>query len=436
MTTPARRAARLVAAGIVATLAGSMSLAAQTTAPVLPLAEAVQMALAQNRDLQQAQAEVDKATYQSDIARTQRLPRFSVGIIEPNFLTEVDLRLGPFNLGLPRAFAFAFGTVTQPISQLYDIGLGMKAAALGQTVAAERLRGARQAVVNELTRGYYACVRAQTGLVPAREAVALSREIERLLRSLVDERAALEADLLEAQARLARQEHDVLVLENALTTGRERINVALARDPATPFGFEDIAATVPADVEVATARERMLDQRPDLRQARLSVDLAGIDVRAKKAERLPRVGAVLTYAANINLSLLPGNLGSAVLQATWEPFDWGRRSREIGVKSLTARQADTAVRQLEASAVVELGVKARGLREARSLVAVTELAEQAARERLRVILDRSAEGATLARDLLQAQVGLADADFNYQAALLAYWEARADYEKVAGEDPR
>ncbi len=435
MTTLASRFARVAAGVVVTALVGSLPVAAQTP-PVLPLADAVQLALAQNRDLQQAQAEVDKATYQSDLARAQRLPRINLGIIEPNFIQAIDLRLGPVNLGLPRAFAFAFGTVTQPISQLYDIGLGMKAAALGQSVASERLRGARQAVVNELTRGYYACVRAQTGLVVAREAVTLSREIERLLKILVDERVALDADLLEAQARLARQEHDVLVLENALITGRERINVALARDPGTEFSFETIPATVPADVEVTSARERMLDQRPDIKQARLSVQLADVDIRAKKAERLPRVGAMFAYAGNINMSLLPGNMSAAVLQASWEPWDWGRRSREVAVKSLTARQADRAVHQLEASAVVELGVKARALREARSLVTVTELAERAARERLRVVLDRNTEGTVLAKDLLLAQVGLAEADFNYQAALLAYWEARAEYEKVAGEDPR
>lgn len=435
MTTLASRFARVAAGVVVTALVGSLPVAAQTP-PVLPLADAVQLALAQNRELQQAQAEVDKATYQSDLARAQRLPRINLGIIEPNFIQAIDLRLGPVNLGLPRAFAFAFGTVTQPISQLYDIGLGMKAAALGQSVASERLRGARQAVVNELTRGYYACVRAQTGLVVAREAVTLSREIERLLKILVDERVALDADLLEAQARLARQEHDVLVLENTLITGRERINVALARDPGTEFSFETIPATVPADVEVTSARERMLDQRPDIKQARLSVQLADVDIRAKKAERLPRVGAMFAYAGNINMSLLPGNMSAAVLQASWEPWDWGRRSREVAVKSLTARQADRAVHQLEASAVVELGVKARALREARSLVTVTELAERAARERLRVVLDRNTEGTVLAKDLLLAQVGLAEADFNYQAALLAYWEARAEYEKVAGEDPR
>jgi outer membrane protein len=85
---------------------------------------------------------------------------------------------------------------------------------------------------------------------------------------------------------------------------------------------------------------------------------------------------------------------------------------------------------------VELNANARALREARSLVSVTELGERAARERLRVMLDRSRERVALPKDLLQAQVSLAEAGHDYQDALLAYWDARADYEKVTGEDPR
>ncbi|MEQ1729989.1 MAG: TolC family protein [Vicinamibacterales bacterium] len=401
-----------------------------------PLADLVRAALAQNRDLQQAQAEVEKASRQVESVRTNRLPHFNVSFMQPTLISDVDLRLGPVSLGLPHGFALALGTATQPISQLYDIGLGIKAAGLTRDVASERLRGARQTVVNEITRAYYACLRAQGGLTPAREAVALFKELERLMSTLVEERAALESDLLDVQVRRARQEHDVLRLENALATGRERINVALARDPDTPFTFEPIAASVPGDAEVSVAKARVLDQRPDIRQARLNIDLAAIDVRLKRAERLPRVGALFGYIGSTNLPLIPGNIATAVVQASWEPFDWGRRSHDLAVKELTVRQAETAVRQLEAGAVVELSAKARTLREARSLVSVTELGERAARERLRVMLDRRNEQVVLAKDLLQAQVALAEADHTYQDALLAYWEARADYEKAAGEDPR
>ena len=425
-----------LAAGLLLAGTWARAAAAQTSAPVMPLSEVIRTALQQNRDLQQAEAEVDKASERIESVRANRLPTFNVSFIEPALLSDLDLRLGPLSLALPRNFAFALGTVTQPLSQLYDIGLGIKAASVSREVASERLRSARQTVVNEVTRADYACVRAESGLKTARDAVDLFREVERVVGALVEERAALDPDLLDAQVRRARQEHDVLVLEDVLATARERLNVALARDPDTMFAFEPIPLSVPADENVSETKARVLEQRPDIREARLSVELATIDAQLTKASRLPRVGLLVGYVGSINMPLLPGNITAAVVQASWEPFDWGRKSRELAAKALTVHQAETAVTQLESSAVVELSARIRALREARSLVTVTDLGQRAARERLRVMLDRSREQSVLTKDLLQAQVALAEADHAYQDALLAYWEARADYEKAAGEDPR
>lgn len=402
---------------------------------VLTLDAAVRMALENNRNVKIAAAEVEKAAEQIEAAKSRRLPSFNVGFT-PLAATDLELRFGPLGtLPLPHTFAFATATAALPLSQQYDIGLGVKASTVTRDLAAERLRDARQTIANEVRRAYYGCLRAESGLKPAREAVELFRELERVVGNLVAERAALEGDRLDAEVRRAQQEHDVLVLEDALATGRERLNATLARDIDAPFDLEQVPAGVPAQGELAAARARAVDSRPDVRQARLAADLARTDLRLKKAEQLPHVGAFFTYVGSINMPLIPGNIGAAVLQASWAPFTWGRNSRELAAKQLAIEQADTAVRELEATIGVDLNFRFRVLREARSLVTVTELGERAAREHLRVMLDRHAEGAVLTRDLLQAQVALADADHKYQAALLAYWDARADFERAAAEEP-
>jgi outer membrane protein TolC len=412
---------------------GSAAVRAQSS--VLSLDDVVRIALANNRDVAAAAKEVDKSTDQIEAVRTNRLPQFSVRFIEPVIFTDLDLRLGPIGaLPVPHTFAFVVGSAAQPITQLRDIAVGIKAAELTRDLANERLRAARQTVVDEIKRAYYGCLRAESGLKPARDAVELYREIERVVGAQVDERAALESDRLEVQARRAQQEHDVIVLENALATGRERLNVALARDPETPIEFQPIPASIPDEIDIDAARARLLDQRPEIRQARIAVDLARADARLKQLEQVPRVSALGGYVGNINFPLLPGNIAAAILQVSWEPFDWGRKSREYGIKELTVRQAELQLTQVEAGVTVELNAKARALRENRSLIGVTELAERAAREKVRVMLDRHEESAVLTKDLLQAQVALAAAIHDYQAALLGYWEARADFEKAAGGD--
>jgi hypothetical protein len=41
----------------------------------------------------------------------------------------------------------------------------------------------------------------------------------------------------------------------------------------------------------------------------------------------------------------------------------------------------------------------------------------------------------LLKDVLQIQANLADADEKYQQAVLAFWAAKADFEKARGETP-
>ena len=413
----------LLAAGVVS--------AARAQTPTLPLDEAVRLALANNRNLALATQEVEKAAQAVEVAKTARLPKFNVSVLAPVVFTHLDLRLGPLgSLDLPHSFGFAIGTAAQPISQLYDIGLGVKASELSRDIASERLRAARQTAVDEIKRAYYGCLRAESGLIPSREALALFKEIEGLMDNLVGERAALEADRLEVRARRAEQEHDILVLEDALATGRERINVALGRDPDTPFSFEKQTVALPAEADMSAILAAVLDRRPDVREARITIELAKTDWRLKKAERYPHVSALFGYVGNINMPLLPGNIAAAVVQGSWEPFDWGRKGGELASKQIAVQQSETQLRQIEATVAVDLKARARALREARSLVSVTELTVNAARERLRVMLEKRKEDTILAKDLLQAQVAVAEANHRHQAALLAYWEARADFEKA------
>ncbi|MEI6667217.1 MAG: TolC family protein [Acidobacteriota bacterium] len=427
-------------AGLLLTLAflltAGIANRAWAQAPTLRLDDAVRLALANNRSLALAAQDVEKADTAVAVAKIARLPRFGVSLLAPVVLTHLDLRLGPLGtLDLPASFGLAIGTIAQPISQLYDIGLGVKASELNKDIAAERLRGARQAAVDQIKRAYYGCLRAESGLIPSREALTLFKEVEGLMANLVGERVALEADRLDVRARRAQQEHDILVLENALATGREQINVALGRDPGTPFSLETLPVAIPAEADMPAVLSVVLDRRPDVREARITIDLAKTDWRLKKAEQYPHVSALFGYIGNINMPLLPGNIASAVIQASWEPFDWGRKGRELAAKQVAMQQAQTQLRQVEATVAVDLKARARALTEARSLVSVAELTVTAARERLRVMLERRNEDAILAKDLLQAQVAVAEAVHKHQAALLTYWEARADFEKAMAIEP-
>jgi outer membrane protein TolC len=53
---------------------------------------------------------------------------------------------------------------------------------------------------------------------------------------------------------------------------------------------------------------------------------------------------------------------------------------------------------------------------------------------MRVSVNKYKLKAALLSDALQTQATLADTDYQYQQALLAFWTARAEYEKAVGTE--
>jgi outer membrane protein TolC len=67
-------------------------------------------------------------------------------------------------------------------------------------------------------------------------------------------------------------------------------------------------------------------------------------------------------------------------------------------------------------------------------VIVTGAARDAADEKLREVTDQFGKSVVLLRDLLEQQTATANADHEYQQSLLAFWSAKANFEKALGEE--
>jgi len=93
-----------------------------------------------------------------------------------------------------------------------------------------------------------------------------------------------------------------------------------------------------------------------------------------------------------------------------------------------AVETDTATR-------IEVGRLHRHLAESLRALEAADLTRAAAHERLRIAKDRYGTESILAEDLLSSQAKAAEADRQYYEALATFWTARADYERVVGEDP-
>lgn len=420
-------------------------------APVLTLDDAVALALQNNRLVKNAVLEAQKNDFQVSTARSRRKPQFQFSILGGELLHPFDFTfdkgvfgtypgVGPIpgtnaKVHTPAVFTtYLTGSVDQPLTQQYKIGLGIHATELGRDIAREDVRAERQKIAAEVRNAYFNLFAVQASVDAAREAVKTLEEAQRVTLQYVAEKTVLRADALDVDARLAKSRYELSVAENGLATQQEALNQLLGRDVSTPFRVEYVPEQDSRDLTLDSARQAALADRPEVRQARLKEKQAEYDRRLAKAEYIPDLSLDLRYQGINNVQVLPQNVATAGFLLTWEPFDWGRRHNKVAEAKKTVEQARNEIQETESQIAVEVGGKYRKWQEASLLLNASRTAHEAAAEQLRVTGNKYKEHAALLRDLLQAQAQSSETNFQYQQALSSYWSAFAELRKSMGEE--
>ena len=439
---------------LVVSLAGAAGTAAAAPEPpegaALTVEEATRAALRQNRLVRVAEFEIEKAEAELKASRAQRYPHFGLRVLSTRLTRPFDLFFQPGAFGTfenigpvppvettisnpPRLAAAMMATIVQPITQQFRISAGLDLLRLGRELARERLRQQSQTVANDVKRVYYGLVQAQAGLEVVEGSLLLLHELDRTVATYLEKQMALPADQLEVRAQLAQAEQQRLELTNTLATLREQMNALLGRDLGTAFQVVPVDEPVTLDADLATVQARALEQRPEMREARLKKDAASADERFKRTESIPEVSVVGGYLGLRGVDVFPRDTAGFGLMLSWEPFDWGRKGRELAMKKAVTEQAGAGVKEAEALVLVDVNHRFRKLQEARARFRATSAARTAAQEQLRVMRARREQESVLVKDLLQAQTALAAADQRHLESLAAFWTALADLEKATGE---
>jgi outer membrane protein TolC len=413
---------------------------------VLTLDQAAERALKKNRQIEIAELQLRSARRELAAIRASRYPSFGVGLLgsrrlitqTPGIVKDLTtiLPLGPIPSILTSGdatTAFLVGAISQQITGLRKIALQARLQEAKVEAAQEDLRRQEQAVVAQVKQGYYGFLQAQSSLDAIEESLRYYRELERTVADNVQQQTALKADLLDVRARLASQEHDALTARQQLASGQEQLNYLMGRDVRAPFRVAAVPEAPPAQEDLAALQALALKQRPEMRQAALQVTQARVNRHLAQAEYTPHLSVGLTYLRPHNISVLPDNMLSLDLQFLWEPYDWGRRKQEVLARTLAVQQSERSQDDTEAQVLMDVSARFRSLEAARDLMRASQASQEAARERARVAADRYAQQAALLKDVLQAQASLADANRQYQQALLSYLTALGNLSLAIGE---
>jgi outer membrane protein len=418
--------------------------------PELPLSEAIQIALMNNRPAKIAQLDIDKAEWQVASTKTKRLPAISTylfgsgNLTSPSFTFKAGTFTTPDNQPVPAKdtpiplssgfTGYTVAEVSQPLTQLYKIGLAIQEQKLEADLSREKYQAKRQSVIADVKQAYYAVLQTESALDAAIVSVKQYQETDRVVLDYIAQQSVLKSSSLDVKAKLAQAKYQVVQLNDTLEIQKEKLNNLLGRDLDTPFKTQRVPPIQLEETNLKLARQTALTQRPEVKEAEIDTRRAEYDRKLAKSQYIPDIGAAFHYMTPFNTAILPQNIASAGFEMRWEPFEWGRRKDDVKQKEVIVEQSKYQLDETRSQVVLDVDNTFRKLAESRALLEVAEAARAAANEKLREVNDKFRKSAVLLRDVLEQQAAVANANHEYEESLLAFWSAKANFEKALGED--
>ena len=339
---------------------GSAAAAAQKSpesTDALTVDQAVQLALANNRNLKIVSLDFDKSEQKLAAEKTRRLPAFSTYIFASQLLEPISFTVeqGQFGKNYPgigpipanttyittpsKPTAYIFATASQPLLTLYKINLHIHGQQLSVEQAAQKVREERLSIVDDVREAYYSIVEIQNAIEACQASIKQYEELDRITTQYVAEQVALKSSILEVKAKLADEQYKLLQYQDKLASAKETLNNLLGRDLNTQFRAENVTTLSPEEEDLPAAQAKALAQNPKVKEAEITVQQAGNARREAKAQYLPELGVSFHYLSPFGVEFVPTNVMGLGLEFNWEPFDWGRRKHDVNEKTMAVEQS-------------------------------------------------------------------------------------------------
>jgi outer membrane protein TolC len=443
--------ARILSVPLLLMLGASVVRGQEEPAKPLTLEDAVSLARSHNRELKQAGLEIHKQQEAFSEAKTQLYPRFDTYFLASELLTPLDFTIKSGTLGtfpatgpIPakdseihtpaRPVAISSITATQPLTQLLRIDLSIKQQKLGVELSQQSFFIHEQDLVNEVRRGYYAILQSQSEIESQRALLAYLDKLRQLTGRRLQQQAVLKADSLRIAAQRSKASYQLTVIQDALADRKEALNRLLGRDLQTEFAVETLPASLAEESDLQQARKFAVERRAEIKAETIKKEKAELDTRIEKTHYIPDISVQANYLTAPNISFLPQNVGAVGVLLTWQPWDWGQKRHNIAQKVDAEKQAQLSVESVRDQVVQQVDSTFRQLREARELLLAAQALRDAEAETLRNDMDAYSHQTILLSDLLQQHSSVASAEDQYRQGLLAFWKARADFERALGEE--
>jgi len=411
-------------------------------APVLSLDEAVAIALEQQPLILQQLANYAAARYRVNQELSPLLPKLegSVSAIQNRSISgrSVSQVLGRPSRDVPasgtsRSFGEAFDAQVTMSQLLFDFGktiAATDAAKKNAQVALENVELQRQLITQSVKEAYTNVNFAQRLILVQRQALERAELNFKSAKGFFEVGTRPKSDVARAAVDVANAKVDLIRAVNAERTAKVALNTAMGYQADRPLRVQDNLVYTPTDLSpLPKLMDEALRQRPEYRQAKLSVEASDAKQRQTVRDFFPDLTGAGTYGAGrTDLN----EQWSATLSLKWSIYDGGNRiAKYQEAKANTdAARANVKATELDISKDVESAQIA--VQETSERIQAAQTAVESAQENFRLAQGRFDAGVGTILDLTDAQAALNTALNGEALALADYRIALARLDRAVG----
>jgi outer membrane protein len=419
---------------------------AAPAARAVTLDEAIEAALENSPTLQAAERRIDSARALLRQARSYYYP--SVGLAANYGLTDnppqafmmqlnqrnLDMQDPAFDPNNPedtdnlRASLVAQWRV---FDRPRDAGKNM--ARYGAEAGAEAFAAARNRLVHEVTRGFFAVLQAQAyGEVQA-ESVNSIEESLRIARARFDAGGAVRTDVLNLETQLAQANEDLIRARNGAQLAAAALNAAIG-DERVALDTIQSPGTAALEAPPPTCTDpEAYEKRPERRAARLLRQIKEMDLAKARGGYAPTVSAFASYDLDSDVSSDFEGSYMAGVMAEVNLFDGARTRAAVQAAQAELEAARADEEQARLNLRLDLQQAFLGAQEAWERLNVTRKSLESAKEARRIVQEQYEQGAADISLLLQTQVGETAMQTRGVAARYDYLTALSNLKRAKGE---
>ena len=415
----------------------------------LTVAQAIEVALANNPDIGQAIARIRQAHARLARARSPFLPSLDANASYTKYFeSSMDINFGgagfelPSNsrIGVARGNEF-YGTGLDASWNLFAGGRDWQnyAAAREQRHgAANQAERTKEIIENAVRRAFYQALLARDSIEISNSSVAFSSRELKDARARYDVGRGLKTDVLTFETRMLDAQVQVAEAENADRLARISLGELMAM--GLPDGIE---LTMPESSESKwekMAEEQVVQtawqQRRDLAALRNDYASARRQVEAAKAEWFPQVNAFGKYEVSHRNSpdfRQDEDDLTAGVGVTWNLYRGGDTVAAIATARHTAAEKAESHRQLKLTIRTEVSNALTNIKNARRRVELGQKTVDSAGKTLELLTERYRAGAITISQVTEGELRLSEARLDLIQARIDLLNAQSELRLALGE---